>query len=819
MMSSLRNLLPKKDQLSTFNSKYPNLKLSQAQGVAPENFGVNKELFNRLVKAAKENRSVIMIRKTNTGSVIPLAKMSATGKKLATKGKSSESLFTRGSITFLAKMAKKSDNVYLEQYVLIDILGQSTKKEKDMKKYAYIPKLVSLNMDDWPFKTTEAAATVLSPVPGSADLFVVAQKAFVNSERKGTPEMEKSAEDVYLLKKIKAADALTVTNGGKSFEIRAPWFIDPEKVGEAECYQLYIREDLIDEIIDVDKTKTPENKKLIDEAVKKIQHEPGKQAFTEAELLKTMVDHAALYAPYLQVAGGPFEYKNKKYREVRVLSIATHNNPEDKLKQTILPEAVKKVYFEIVADYDLFMIAPHFTQYFEGAEELDQTPIDAKSYEVYWWSGISDEIIQRSYFVPKFSTTHGIASMRDLIVRESINAELCDKAVQHGAEVNNLFFISDFFEPLIFVSPAAADISKDLFFLSPKLFFELQSAAQKGRKYEVKEADEPWMKDLLGTQKSATVELPAMAIQSEFLFLYNFMWAKPTIDEQRDPDPVKATKRSQAKVWDDYAAQYTQADVDALMEWMWFDEDGAELIGPALWLPNMPLAAQLFARNLAKALSENHAQLMRCSWVKPNTKGEAHGQLDYKDFNRYLAGFYVCVEHLRYIFDTAKGILESLDKVSVAQLHTSDDKKQKAQQAYRIVVLMVERFVKKIGEKYLLCREQEVSYWNATNNKTKADDPMYYMNKALAKEGYPFQYKTQPKLGLKTEHKSDFLFFFERWEVEVKRVADDIRKQKFVYPNIEPPLKDVIVNRLTTTVQRQRFRAQGGFDPIVPING
>lgn len=50
--------------------------------------GITRNMYQTLQRVAAANHCVIMVRKTNIGSVMPFANRTAVGKKLATKGKS-----------------------------------------------------------------------------------------------------------------------------------------------------------------------------------------------------------------------------------------------------------------------------------------------------------------------------------------------------------------------------------------------------------------------------------------------------------------------------------------------------------------------------------------------------------------------------------------------------------------------------------------------------------------------------------------------------------------------------------------------------------
>jgi hypothetical protein len=541
-------------------------KAEQGVEIDPLEMGINQRIFQKLVKAANKKNCVIMIRKTNKGSVIYFDTGTGTGKKLPTKGKSSESYFTNGSIPFFADMAKKVGNWYYEQTNLIDITSIQITAKDDRgasPKYSYIPKLVAL--DDPLLDTKDGSAITVS---NSSGKIVTVRRDKLGGTIK---------EVTYYLKKVIFRDVNSV-NGQK---IKAPHFLkgntpesennelNSEDIFDAcECYQVFILKSDLDAISvgvimeghyvrELGTDTIPVGEVTEEQST---ESPPSQDIFNRANFWDKLwknrkVDEGSLGSKILNAS--PLKdfadieiFDGKEYYAVKVLALLTQGTVEKKTSKK------PKMYFEVVADYDNFMIAPSIDLLFDtstvgNSENIDvaennlQEQVsggDRQSHgmsegivanfkarlkqakalpqlENKYWSNWNIE----SNYIPKSDSGaahYGIYSEYEKDVRKEMNKQMGIKAVQHGCEVANLFFTSDIFEPLILILPSKnTNIGKQLFFVDLKILFSLLRISNTNYDYKssVKiSKDQTW---------DISYALPGgFSIANEFAFIFNLNW-------------------------------------------------------------------------------------------------------------------------------------------------------------------------------------------------------------------------------------------------------------------------------------------------------
>lgn len=469
---------------------YPKYRKASELDIAPEDMGVSHIIYPKLGRAATTTNSIIFIRKTSKGSVLPFEQATAVGKKLPTKGKSSNSYFTSGTIPFFASLSKKVEDWCKEQNNLVEITTTS-KKDGVTPKYAYIPKLVALDSEK-----IRKDGQLLSGITSDAlgNLLVKIDDSLEGNKTKTTT--------LYYLRKVKFQDVAKCNDK----PVAKPNFIKDEK---DECYQVFISKEHIytskafDAIINKYFTeereedgkkirrKTPLGEKLIYDSKLSFAGED-----IDSQDLKDLKENYAkfLWEHYWYVkmkpdTGGdspltrfaPLEvYQSMTFYPVNVLALYTRGRISDLNKDTQRAKEGSgtgdKQYFEIVADYDVFMIAPSIERIINQMT-IEQGEINADKRYFRKYCEDASLTSYKNQFIPvadKDRARHGIASVFEKVeVRRAINVHMGINAVQHGTEIANVFHISDIQEPVMMFRPGVQDISSELFFLDLKLLFKL----------------------------------------------------------------------------------------------------------------------------------------------------------------------------------------------------------------------------------------------------------------------------------------------------------------------------------------------------------
>ncbi|TAD86163.1 MAG: hypothetical protein EAY75_09360, partial [Bacteroidetes bacterium] len=412
--------------------------------------GITHDMYVKLQKVAAENHCVIMIRKTNKGSVMPFANRTAVGKKLATKGKSSNAFFTKGNITFFSQMAKKLEDKdwFREQNTLINILKEKS-SHGDASKYKFIPKLLTekqvrdllINQKTLIDKALGGDAFQVSDDFGGKKLMATYKLV------KTTWKLVNSGDLQNLL--VKPAE--DVVDNTTLFRVYV-------KVKMSRCKFPILRgftEHFSMTIPDNHTVKLKDNKKIaintpvkwsdINEAVDGLWPNEANEAWNG--LLG--VDFANC-APQLVPA-----VEDANFREVRVLALRTRGEGlKDRAPKPVNDNQAAKKYYEVVADYDIFMVAPKINK-LELKQLLNGNDIgitiDFNFLSVLPRLGSQNSIKKRRE--GDTQNPYGLLSPYDFHIRQQINRALGIKVAQHGAEIANLFYTSDIKDPVIAIYP------------------------------------------------------------------------------------------------------------------------------------------------------------------------------------------------------------------------------------------------------------------------------------------------------------------------------------------------------------------------------
>ncbi|RMD98226.1 MAG: hypothetical protein D6816_16510 [Bacteroidetes bacterium] len=451
-----------------------------------QEMGITRGMYERLQRVAAENNCVIMIRKTNKGSVMPFDKRTAVGKKLATKGKSSAAFFTKGNITFLAEMAKKLEpkNWFKEQCTLIDVMGEMKQQQSQLPplqpgrgnavtqntgnqpaasslpKYRYVPKLI-----------TEEFVKGLKDEPG------------VTFELTRPQDHEALAAEytVTIDKDIIAGKPMPVkyklvrhswTDINKEFDNR----LVPPNNTDTHFYKVYVE-------MGTSSAPTPDSFPFIRAAfvtdpeqitIERILNEV-RNRLTDNQR-DSLTDNQTKFLD----AGAPQHPTDPGYREVRVLALLTKAWTKQRNSGRSLPSVPKKrgfavqqntgsqpdtssrrfqktdqyKYFQVVADYDIFMIAPKISKIEEDEQKGLVMEINGYRYGVL--PKVGSELYEERK--GKKGNPYGLLSEFEIHVRNEINKALGTKVAQHGAEVANLFYTSDISDPVIAIYPNSITI-------------------------------------------------------------------------------------------------------------------------------------------------------------------------------------------------------------------------------------------------------------------------------------------------------------------------------------------------------------------------
>ncbi|NJN83811.1 MAG: hypothetical protein HC802_17080 [Caldilineaceae bacterium] len=346
--------------------------------VDPVAMGVDDAIYGRVVVAAERTQSLIFIRKTSEGSVLPFSARTAVGKKLPTKGKSSNAYFTRGNIPFFASLSKKVVDWQYEQHTLIGVttaLKTNQPEDEDeprVYRYAYIPKLIAVG--DARIAERDGARPKGVTVVGGNDLLVVVDADDFGGRRTSA---------TYYLRYTQ----FSTVNQRHNSQIARPSFVTDD---DAPCYQVFIaRKSIytqqafeaikaaIAKARTVQPTPTWLNEGLRNLALEGLPYQPKTSPtgrdFSSQEFRLLSGDNAAFVwehywhvqeaadngaSPLVQFAE-PTELVGATFYPVNVLALLTKGKPNASTpSQTDNPPAEKK-YYEVVADYDVFMIAPH----------------------------------------------------------------------------------------------------------------------------------------------------------------------------------------------------------------------------------------------------------------------------------------------------------------------------------------------------------------------------------------------------------------------------------------------------------------------------
>lgn len=468
----------------------------EASVLSMVDIGITFEMYKKLQKVCAEHHCIIMIRKTNKGSVLPFEQGIAVGKKLATKGKSSNAHFTKGNIAFLAQLAKSLDSKewLKQQATLIGVLEERASNGTD-PKYAYIPKLL-----------TGDQVRELLDIEG-----VKSAEAFENEKKTitvGVLNDDVSGNSIPLVYKLVNTSWEELNRPQAEFKDK---LIKP---GEGDLYRVYVkipiaqpfplffRYEKVTDITEVEEDDLKPGHNIVQENGITIVQKDGKKTFRFSfnqvmakELWKlkkgfpadtTTEGLLAKCAPKLS-PDGPLS----SYREVRVLALFTHGGKSEQAGgasgQTAQGASQNKKFFEVVADYDLFMVSPDLSSGAFKFSENDITyPTTIKEKVV---SSTGEKIGEREVekelsLLPKAGSKrimeggkekninpYGLLSDYEMFIRKEVNRALDIKVAQHGIETCNLFYTSDIADPVLVIFP-------DIEMNKPQI---VQSAAIQGR--------------------------------------------------------------------------------------------------------------------------------------------------------------------------------------------------------------------------------------------------------------------------------------------------------------------------------------------------
>lgn len=550
---------------------HPIYRRATEQEIAPEDMGVSHIIYPRLGRAAAVTNSVIFIRKTSKGSVLPFEQATAVGKKLPTKGKSSNSYFTAGTIPFFASLSKKVENWCKEQNNLVEITT-STKRDGVTPKYGYISKLIELESDKIK-KEGQFLNGVTEQTNG--DLVVEIEDSLEGNETKITT--------YYYLKKVR----FNQVNRLNGQPISKPSFIRNDT---DECYQVYIAKKsiytskafnaIIDkffmEEVDGDEGKvrrktTLGNTLTYNSELSFEGREPNSNDLRD--LTGDYVSYLWEHYWYVKMSpdGGtnspltrfapPEEFTiggiQEPYYPVNVLALYTRGKMSDlnKVDQTEREQAARdnnlKQYFEIVADYDVFMIAPNVESIINQMTiEGGEMSIDERFFRRYTEDESLAPYMQR--YIPQADrdrARHGITSNFEKIeVRRAINVNMGINSVQHGTEIANVFHISDIQEPVMMFRPGANDLTKDLFFLDLKLLFKICNPNQTNQIFPSYRPGKP-KGVLFDPNYNVDIFIPeGQNIASDFILLFNLNWGTEYYFRKTMPTDCTTVEQKEAYI-------------------------------------------------------------------------------------------------------------------------------------------------------------------------------------------------------------------------------------------------------------------------------
>lgn len=466
----------------------------EASVLSMVDIGITYEMYKKLQKVCADHHCIIMIRKTNKGSVLPFEQGIAVGKKLATKGKSSNAHFTKGNIAFLAQLAKSLDSKewLKQQATLIGVLEEKASNGTD-PKYAYIPKLLTVN------QVRELLAIEGVRSAGrfeDQEITVTVPKDDVSGNRIPLEyKLLKTSWEALNTPQAEFKDKLIKPGEGDLYRVYV-------KIPITQPFPLFFRYEKDTDITEVEEDDLKPGHNIVQENGITIIQKDGKRIFRfpfnqvmAKELWKLKKGFPAdtateglleKCAPKLS-PDGPLS----SYREVRVLALFTHGGKSEQAGgasgQTVQGAGQNKKFFEVVADYDLFMVSPDLSSGAFKFSENDITyPTTIKKKLV---SDTGAKIGEREVktelsLLPKAGSKrimeggkekninpYGLLSDYEMFIRREVNRALDIKVAQHGIETCNLFYTSDIADPVLVIFP-------DIEMNKPQI---VQSASIQGR--------------------------------------------------------------------------------------------------------------------------------------------------------------------------------------------------------------------------------------------------------------------------------------------------------------------------------------------------
>jgi hypothetical protein len=555
--------------------------------------GVNEAIYGRVVQAAERTNSLIFIRKTSEGSVLPFAQQTGVGKKLPTKGKSSNAHFTSGNIPFFASLSKKVVNWAYEQQTLIGVTTATKTNQPTLSRYAYIPKLIGLDDERVavahgarPPGVTEVGADLLVEIASdslggrtqAATYYLrrttfgeatssyanpIAHPSFVSEDNTPCYQVFIARTSIYTHQAFEAIKAAitTAVNAPSSDQTRPKWLTDDIRSGLAADSGQWVA-----------------------------RLSPKYQVFdANAPDFRALKGINAQYVWehywYVQVGGGsqpsplerfatPTTFAVDRHQEifypVNVLALLTKGMPRE---EGVTAQREKKLY-EVVADYDVFMIAPHVdllrnTLMSDGGQSssssLPSVPTGRASIvgQAPGDQGLRlDMVAFRNRFIPTADTgraRYGIASSYEIKeVRRAINSAMAINAVQHGTEVANVFHISDIQEPVMMFAPGARSTASDLFFLNLDLLFRLFKPDSTGLTIEGYRPGKEMQGGRYDPDYEVNITIPADHPLRSHAFLFNLNWGTDYYIDRTMPaglsDPA-AYRREQTAAFEALASR------------------------------------------------------------------------------------------------------------------------------------------------------------------------------------------------------------------------------------------------------------------------
>ena len=534
-------------------------------------FGIVKSMYTTLSQLAAKEKCLIFIRKTNPGSVLGLYKKFAIGKKLTTKGKSSEAYFTGGTIPFLARFQKKKILNTGDIKMTFDgiVVSASNKKRKELI--------------DW-----------VSPMFKLMDNKIIGERLYT----KFVDTNNAAAKKVTLATSID-----TIKNEIKTKHIQkqdASNFtgieqIDTEATGNAIA--AYVTDELLLPLINGNVVNDYDGfiqflaeyiawgrfAKLQDDLIKMLEIPPVPPNPIDGN--KLYYTYTKVYYPaghILNIRKGSPKHRHQMTFNNNFRDLDVYDDTIEGIKQEVnykLPDS----QFKDIKLQDHYQIHPVFgtdkkiqlvkikKENIIRADEDDRywkhnipnthinrmdirkkyAPIDNEGYiqvkslsildieSKQWMIIVADydlfalcpkmRLLKERFsvennlddFIPKAQGILGVLSEWEKETKEKINIEIGIDAVQHGTEINNLFNVSPLEEPLIFIQQSS-QYPNCRFWLNTDSYLNLSNC-----KRPINENASKITKEIGFLDEAVTLKLSAndsIFLTLDFVYPFNLIW-------------------------------------------------------------------------------------------------------------------------------------------------------------------------------------------------------------------------------------------------------------------------------------------------------